>query len=179
MLYLLAAEAEAGHENGVHLAGDLKEVYWGSSAFIVLMTLIIWKFGPAIKKMVASRSERIQAELEAARSARDEAEAALTASTADLPDVGDEEVRIRSEAIETAERLKVDMVAKAEADAEALKARGLADLENMKRQALTDLQDEVASITRAATETIVSDGLDEAAHAELIENYITQVGQLS
>lgn len=181
MLYLLAAEAEGvvHHDNGVHLAGDLKEVYWGSAAAIVLFGLISWKFGPAIKKMVASRPERIQSELEAAKAARDEAEAALNASTADLPDVGAEEVRIRDEAIETAERLKVDMVAKAESDAAALRARGLSDVANMKRQALTDLQDEVASITRDATEAIVTEGLDEAAHAELIENYITQVGQLS
>ncbi len=175
MLYILAAPVG----NGVHLAGDIKEVYWGSIAFFLLIGLVAWKFGPAIKKMVVSRSERIQAELEAARAARTEAEASLMASTADLPDVGDEEARIRSEAVETAERLKVDMVAKAEADAQAMKTRGLADVENMKRQALTDLQDEVASLTRKATETIVADGLDEAAHAELIENYITQVGQLS
>ncbi len=172
-------ETVVHHENGVHLAGDMKEVYWGSSAFIVLVALIAWKFGPAIKKMVASRPERIQAELEAAKAARTEAETALNASTADLPDVGAEEVRIRDEALETASRLKVDMVAKAEADAEALKTRGVADVANMKRQALTDLQDEVATITRDATEAIVTEGLDEAAHAELIENYINQVGQLS
>lgn len=172
-------EVVVHHDNGVHLAGDMKEVYWGSSAFIVLVALIAWKFGPAIKKMVASRPERIEAELEAAKAARTEAEAALNASTADLPDVGAEEVRIRDEALETASRLKVDMAAKADADAEALKARGVTDVANMKRQALTDLQDEVATITRDATEAIVTEGLDEAAHAELIENYINQVGQLS
>lgn len=181
MLYLLASEAEGvvHHENGVHLAGDMKEVYWGSAAFFVLMGLIVWKAGPSIKKMVNSRPERIAAELAAAKGAREEAEAALQASTADLPDVGDEEARIREEATETASRLKIDLVAKAESDAKALQARGIADIENLKRQALTDLQDEVASITRNATEAIVTDGLDDAAHTELIENYITQVGQLS
>lgn len=172
-------EATVHHDNGVHLAGDLKEVYWGSAAFLVLMALIVWKFGPTIKKMVASRPERIKAELDAAKSARAEAEAALTASTADLPDVGSEETRIRDEAVETASRLKADMISKAENDAVALRERGVSDVENMKRQALTDLQDEVATITRDATEAIVTEGLDEAAHAELIENYITQVGQLS
>ncbi len=170
---LIASEAP----NGVHLAGDLREVYWGSAAFFVLVALIVWKAGPAIKGMITGRTERIRAELAEAQAQRAEAEAALTASTADLPDVSAEEARIRSEATETAGQLKVDLKAKAEADAEALKARAAADVETMKRQALADIQAEVAEITRSATEVVVAEQLDPAAHTELIENYINQVGQ--
>lgn len=170
---LFAADAP----NGVHLAGDINEVIWGSIAFFVLMALIIWKAGPAIKKMVTGRTERIRAELAEAQAQRAEAEAALTASTADLPDVSAEEDRIRTEATETAAQLKVDLKAKAEADAAALKARAAADVETMKRQALADIQAEVAEITRSATEVVVTEQLDAASQSQLIENYINQVGQ--
>lgn len=174
MSFFFAAEGP----NGLQLAGDINEVYWGSAAFFVLVALIWWKAGPAIKKMVTGRTERIRAELAAAETERAEAEAALNASTADLPDVSSEEARIRSEAQETAARLKIDMVDKAHADAQALKDRAVADVENMTRQAMADLQSEVASLTRNATEAVVTDSLDEAAHGNLIENYIAKVGEL-
>ena len=48
----------------------------------------------------------------------------------------------------------------------------------MKHQALADLREEVGRLTRGATEVVVADSLNDAAHVDLIENYITQVGQL-
>lgn len=171
----LAAEGP----NGVHLAGDINEVYWGSIAFFVLMIPVVMKGVPVIKKAMTDRTERIQAELAEAKQAKAEAQATLTASTADLPDVDAEADRLRREATETAAKLKTDMVAKAHADAIAIKERAAADAENDKRQALADITEEVGRLTRGATEAIVADSLDPASHAELIESYINQVGQLS
>lgn len=174
MLTILATEGP----NGKHLAGDLNEVYWGSAAFVVLLALLVWKAGPAIKKVMAGRTDRIRRELAEAKSARDEAEAALSASTADLPDVDAEADRIRTEADETATRLKASIIERAHADAAAQKERAVVDVETMKHQALADLREEVGRLTRGATEVVVTDSLDDAAHVDLIENYITQVGQL-
>ncbi len=175
MLSFFAAEGP----NGVHLAGDLNEVYWGTLAFFVLMIPVYLKGVPAIKKAMAGRTARIRAELGEAQAAKVEAQSVLSASTADLPDVDAEADRLRREANETAERLKTDMVAKAHADATAIKARAEADAENSKRQALADITEEVARLTRGATEAVVTDSLDAAAHADLIESYINQVGQLT
>ncbi len=175
MFELLAAEGP----NGVHLAGDINEVYWGSLAFFVLMIPFFMKGVPAIKKVMEARTNRIRTELAEAEAARVEAQSALSASTADLPDVDAEADRLRREAVETAERLKVDLVAKAHADAAALKARAVADAETAKRQALADITEEVARLTRGATEAVIADALDAAAHDALIESYISQVGQLT
>ncbi len=162
--------------NGRQIAADINEVIWGSLAFFVLVALIAWKAGPAIKGMINGRTERIRNELESAKAERSEAEASLSASQAELPDISAEESRIRAEASETAERLKVDLVNKANADAEALKARANADVENMKRQALADLRSDVAGLTRDAAEAVVNESLDDTAHSELIDTYINQVG---
>jgi F-type H+-transporting ATPase subunit b len=176
MLALLLASEEP---NGVHLSSSIPEVIWGSLAFFVLMIPFVTKGLPAIKKAMAGRTARIRAERAGAESARIEAQSALSASTADLPDVNAEAGRLRTEAVETAARLKTDMVAKAHADAAALKERAAADAENAKRQALADLTAEVSRLTRGATEAVVNDSLDAAAHADLIEKYISQVGQLA
>lgn len=173
MLTIFAAEGP----NGQHLASDINEVIWGSLAFFVLVGLIAWKAGPAIKKMVTGRTERIRGELEAAQAERVAAEQALNASSADLPDVSSEETRIRNEAVETASRLKTDMAAKAEADAVALVVRARSDADALKSQGLADLREEVARLTRGAAEAVVSESLDDSSHANLIDQYISQVGQ--
>lgn len=161
--------------NGVQLASDINEVIWGSLAFFVLLALVVWKAGPAIKAAFSGRTARIRDELASAEAERTEAEAALTAKAADVPDVGVEQTRIREEAVETAERLKHDMAAKAEADAAALVARANADVATQRAQALADMREEVARLTRDATEAVVSDSLDDAAQSDLIDRYISQV----
>lgn len=163
--------------NGVHLASDLNEVYWGSLAFFVLLALVVWKAGPAIKAAISGRTDRIRAELAAAEAERAEAEAALTAKAADVPDVSTEQTRIRAEAVETAARLKADMAAKAQDDAAALVARANGDVVNQRAQAMADMREEVARLTRDATEAVVTDSLDDAAQSALIDQYISQVGQ--
>ena len=151
VLNVLAAE----EPNGVHLAGDINEVYWGSIAFFIVAGLLVWKVGPLITKAMRDRTARIEAELADARSARTEAEQALSASSAELPDVSDEEARIRSEALATAAKLKEDLIAKAEAEAEAVRERGRSDVANRKRQAHADLAAEVAAMTRASAQAVV------------------------
>lgn len=175
LLYLVAAE----EPNGVHLAGDIKEVYWGSVAFFVIFAAIVWKGGPLIRKALSDRTARIEAELADAKAARHDAEQALTASTADMPDVGAEEAKIRSEAEATAVKLKEDLIAKAEAEAEAVRERGRNDVANRKRQAQADLAGEVSQMTRNSAEAVVLDGLDGNSQSELIETYINQVSQMS
>lgn len=174
-LNLFAAEAP----NGVHLAGDTNEIIWGSVAFFIVAALIVWKVLPLITKAMRDRTARIEAELADAKSARAEAERALNDSSADLPDVGTEEAKIRSEALATAAKLKEDMVAKAEAESEAVRERGRNDVVNRKRQAHADLAAEISEMTRSSAEAVVMDGLDGDSQSELIENYINQVSQMS
>ena len=173
MLSIFASE----EPNGVHLASDINEVIWGSLAFFVLLALVVWKAGPAIKAAFTGRTDRIRSELAAAEAERDEAEAALTAKAADVPDVGSEQARIREEAEVTAARLKTDMAAKAQTDAAALVARANADVVTQRSQALADMREEVARLTRDATEAVVTDSLDDASQSDLIDQYISQVGQ--
>ncbi len=165
--------------NGYQIPHEPLEVVWGSIAFFIVVGLGWWKGGPAIKKALADRTARIEAELAEAKSRREAAEAALNASTVDLPDVSEEEARIRSEAAETATKLKADLIAKAEAEADAIRERGTSDVANRKRQARADLQAEIAEATRKAAEDMVKADLDGSAQASLIDSYINEVSQMS
>ncbi len=172
---IIAADAP----NGVHLAGDKNEIYWGTAAFVVLMIVLVRKAGPAIMKGLRGRTERIQAQLDDARSEREEAELALQAKTADTPDLAETEDRILVEAHQTAAKLKADMIERATAEAEAIRVRGRQDIENQNKQALAEVRGEFARMTRGAAEAIVVDGLDDGAQGNLIDAYINQVDQLA
>lgn len=175
---ILAAEGGVHHDNGVHLAGDIKEVYWGSAAFFVLLALFMWKGLPKVKAAMRARTESIRSELAEAAAERSEAEANLEESSQAMPDLGKERSRIRREAIESSEKLKVDLVRGATQDAEAIVAKGRLDCENMKRQASADLSAQVAELTRETTEAVVINDINNQTQIDLIDSYIDRVGQL-
>ena len=172
MLSILASEAP----NGWQLAGDRNEVYWGSIAFFVVVGLL-YKFAwPSIAAGMKGRTDRISAEMSAAALARADAETSLTASTQGLPDVGAESERLIAESKETATKLKTDIVAKAHKEAEDLKLRAASDISSQTSQTLNDVRDEVARLTREATEKVVESNLDAASQSDLIDAYIAKVG---
>jgi F-type H+-transporting ATPase subunit b len=171
LLPILAAEGP----NGPQLASDINEVYWGSLAFFVILGVLIWKAGPAVMKALNGRTDRIQREFDEAQAARSEAEKALSASSADAPDIGTEAARIKKEAQETATRLQVDTAARAKAEGEAMRERAANEIQNQTSQALGDLREEIASLTRASTEELVGEKLDAGSHANLIDSYISSL----
>ena len=75
MQNLLVLAAESGHKPNGAILPEINEVIWGSIAFLIVAALIIWKGGPAIKKMWDGRIDRLRGELGDAAAARAEAEA--------------------------------------------------------------------------------------------------------
>jgi len=173
MFALLAAE-EGG--NGAWLPHDLNEVIWGTIAFVIVFGLLIWKAGPAIKKAVAARPERISGELDSATEARTAAEAERDRIKAALADSDSEAARIVEEARQTADRLRVDIEARAEAEVATLRERNAHDIATARRQAESDLVGEVSRLALGAAEKVVHNNLDDATQQALIENFISQVG---
>ena len=172
---LLATEAP----NGFLLSSDLKEVAWGTVAFLIVFSLLVWKAGPAIKTALSSRTDRIAKELDDATAAKSEAQTKLADVQRRIADAGNERQRILDEAAQTAASLKVQLEAKADQDAAELVDRATADVEASKGQALADLQSDAASLALGAAEAVVNRNLDAATQTDLIESYIAQVGASS
>jgi F-type H+-transporting ATPase subunit b len=177
MQNLLLFAAEGGHEeNGAILPHDINEVIWGSIAFLIVITLIIWKGGPAIKNMWNGRIERISGELSDAAGARAEAESKLADVERRIADVDQERARIRAEAQATAESLAAQIAERAQREAEEIRRRAVLDAEAAKAQAGADLQAEIAQLAVEAAETVVAGSLDDQTQRQLIESYIARVG---
>lgn len=175
MIAFLAAEgADVG--NGYWLPHDLNEVIWGTIAFVLVFGLIVWKAGPAIKKALNARPERISGELAAAESVKAEAEAERDRIKEALADSDAEAARIVEAARQSADRLRVDGETRALADAQILRDRAAHDIVSARRQAESDLVGEVSRLALGAAEKVVHNNLDDATQQALIESFISQVG---
>lgn len=173
---LLASEEGGHHPNGYWLPGDPKEVLWGTLAFVIVVGLLWWKAGPALKKVMVARTERIGDHISAAAQQRADAEAERDRIKAALADSDSEAARIVEDARQTADALDAELAARAEAEAAALRERGAADIESARRQALANLTAEVSNLALGAAERVVHHNLTEASQQDLIEGYISQVG---
>ena len=171
-----AAEGGTHHANGFVIPGDINEVIWGTLAFLIVATLLVWKGGPAVKGMWNGRIDRLRNELETAAGNRSSAEAELATVESNIANAGAERQRILTEARETAASLKQQIITKAGSDAADLRTRGASDVEAAKSQATSDLQSEIGLLAVGAAEAVVANNLDAATQAELIESYITRVG---
>jgi F-type H+-transporting ATPase subunit b len=173
---ILAAGEGPVEPNPYILPYDINEAIWGSLATIIVVSLIVWKAGPAIKGAWNGRIERIEGELASAEAARRDGEASLGEVQDRIANAETERQRILAEARDTAAALQSQLVAKATQDAEDLKVRAAADIESSKSQVLADLRAEVATLALGAAEAVVASNLDPATQTELIESYITKVG---
>jgi len=158
------------------LVPAIDEIIWGSLAFAVLVVFFFWKGVPAIKNMEKAREDRIRNDLESAERARTEAEAEKAQYEAQIADSRNEGGRIIEEARQSAEQVRRDLIARAEADAEEIRARARADIANQQAQAMSQLQGDVANLAIDLAGRVVERNLDDATNRQLVDSFIEQVG---
>jgi F-type H+-transporting ATPase subunit b len=156
---------------------EASEVLWGGITFVILFFLLRKFAYPAIKQGMASRSERIRADLDAAESAKADAQGVLDQYKAQLADARSEAARIIEEARQAADNLKRDQESRVQAEISEMRARAAADVESAKQQAVADASHEIAALAVGAAEVVVKRNLDQQAQLQLIEDYINQVGR--
>ena len=175
-LHEVEGQAEGCVEAPNPVLPELNELIWIGIAFLVLLVVGMKFAYPGVAAAMEARSEKIRTDLEAAERTRLEAEAEAERYRASLGDAQAESARILDEARTAAESVRTERIAAADAEAAEIKAKAVADAETIKAQALADLRSEVVALAVGAAEQVVQRNLDAAAQADLIENYINQVG---
>jgi F-type H+-transporting ATPase subunit b len=173
-MLLLAAEEGAKAPNPI--LPDLNEIIWGFAAFVVLFILMAKFAFPAVQKTMQDRTNRIRKDLDDAERVKNEAQTILDQYTAQLQDAKGEANRIIEEARQTADQLRRDLMARAEAEVAELRQRSADDIQAAKDRTLADLRQQVAEIAIAAAERVVERNLDRETNSALVESFITQVG---
>ncbi len=153
------------------------EILWGTASFLVLL-IAVWKFGvPAVKNMEKAREDRIRNDLEAAETARAEADAEKAQYLAQIADAKNEAGRLIEEARQAAETVRADLVARAEQEANDIRARAQADIANQRNQAIAQLRTDVAALSIDLASRIVERNLDNDANRQLVDSFIDQVAR--
>jgi F-type H+-transporting ATPase subunit b len=171
MLFVLAAEQ--GSTNP--LIPEMVELIVGALAFAAVF-LILWRFAfPAMNKMLAERTARIQGNLENAEQAHRTAEEELARYREQLASARDEANRIIEEGRRTADQLRRDIQARAEQEAQATVSRAQDEIRLERDRVFQELRQQVASIAVDLAGRVVGESLDQQTHQRLIDEYIDQV----
>ena len=170
-LALLAAE---GPNNPILPATN--EIIWGTLAFLVLVVLLTKKGYPAVKGAMDDRTEHIRSAIDEADRTRTEAQAVLVDYQRQVADAKGEAARIIEEARQTADSLKRDLTARAEAEAAELRQRNAAQIAAERDRVMAELQGQVATLAIELAEKVVGGSLDQQRSHQLIEAYINDVG---
>jgi F-type H+-transporting ATPase subunit b len=152
------------------------EMLFGIPASLVVFFLL-WKFaGPTVKKGMAARTAKIQAELDSGEADRVAAEAEAEQIRQAKGDISAERARLLAEADTQAAALLEDGRARLTQELADLDARAAADLTAAAGRSGDELRAEIARLSSAAVDHVVTGSLDDATQQELIESFIAGVG---
>ena len=158
------------------LLPETAEIIYGGIASLLIFFALSKFGGPAIKKGMAARTERIQKELDAA--AADQASAADEATQIRQAkgDIEGERARILADAKAQADAVLADGRARLAQEVADLEAKAVADIAAAQGRVGDELRAEIARLSAAAVDHVVTGSLDDATHQELIEHFIARVG---
>jgi F-type H+-transporting ATPase subunit b len=141
---------------------------------IVLIVLRRYAFGP-IQQMIDARRQAIVADLDAAESARTEAQTALAEYRQQLAEARREASKIVDDARRVGDERRSAAVADLEAEKARLMKQTQEEIRAETRQALEAIKHQVADLALTATEKVVRARLDEEEQRRLIDQALADV----
>jgi F-type H+-transporting ATPase subunit b len=156
------------------------ELIYGSIASILIFGALFKFAGPAVKKAMAARTERIQTELDESAAAKATAESEAAGIRQAAGDIDAERQRLFAEADSQAQAVLAEGRARLEQEVADLEARAEADIAAASGRANDELRAEISRLAGVATDRVLAGGvLDDATQQQLIENFIARVGATS
>ena len=155
--------------------------FW-TALFVLLNTLAIFfvakkfLFKP-VMKMIKDRQEEIDNMYRDADIAKSEAQALEAEYKEKLSQAQLTGERMVREATERGQRREEEIIRQANAEADAIMAKASADIALEKKKALNDAKDEISGIAIAIAEKVVGREVNEADHADLVDDFINQLGE--
>ena len=141
---------------------------------IVLLILRRYAFGP-LQQVIEERRRVISADLDAAETARTEAQEALAEYRQQLAEARKEATKIVEDARRVGDERRSAAVAELEAEKARLMRQTQEEIQAETRQALNAIKQQVADLAVAATEKVVRARLDEAEQRRLIDEALADV----
>jgi F-type H+-transporting ATPase subunit b len=150
---------------------------WTLISFFILLFLL-WKMAwrPIVTALDA-RAERIHRDLESAASSRKEAEEMFLKHKEMIEYARDESMKIVVEGRSDAERLKNDILEKANSEAQAIIVRAHREIDLAKEKAIQEIKGEIVNISTLMAEKIIEKNLKAEDQKALVENELSKLIQ--
>ena len=168
--------AEGSFETHHWLLPETAEIIYGGLASLIVFGAL-YKFAlPMFKTSLAARTERIQKELDDAKSQRENAENEAARIRTALGDIQAERAKLLAEADAQAATVLADGRARITAEAADLEAKAEADIAAASGRLNDEIKSEIARLSSVAVDRVVKAALNDAAQQDLIEEFISNVG---
>jgi len=148
---------------------------WTVITFLILL-LILWKAAwKPIVEALDSRAEKIRGDIENAEKSRQEAEKILNQHREMMANARNESAMIISKGREEAEKVKNDIVDKANSESKAIAERAKKEIEMVKEKALTDLKAEVVMLSTEIAAKIINKNINADDQKSLVNEALNKI----
>lgn len=151
-------------------------VFQLANTLILFLILKHFLFGP-ITTFMQKRENDIKKQIQDAKDLDEQAQALKADYEAKLATAEDEGKEIVKKFTQRAENRAFEIVKTAEAEVDAMKLKAHRELERERIKAVNELKGQISELTILAASKVVEKDLNEADHKELINKFISEVGE--
>jgi F-type H+-transporting ATPase subunit b len=176
---VLAAEGSAPPGEGSQIPPtDWGLQLWTLVAFVVLLVLLTkFAFKP-IAQALDRRGEAIKKSIEDAEKQRAEAKKLMEDYQKQVADARNEAGKIIEEARQLGERVRKEVVEKANSEASAVAQRAQEEIQRQKEKGIQEMKDTVAALSVQIASKVIEKEVNEATHRQLVDNLIKDLGKV-
>jgi F-type H+-transporting ATPase subunit b len=150
-------------------------ILWTIITFIIVLAILRAKAWKPLLQALTEREERIRTALQHAEDAQAEAQRLLEDNKRQLAKAEEESQRIIKQGRELGDRLKAEIVDKANTSSRAMIEQAKDEIQREKEAALTQLRTEVADLAIGVAGKLIDQNLDTAKQRQLADSAIKEL----
>ena len=150
-------------------------IIWTIFTFVLLVLILRTFAWRPILEALHSREEHVRSSIERAEQAQQESERLLEEHRRQIANAEQEGHRILNESRTLGEKLKQDIVDKANQQSRRMVEQAKQEIDRDKEAALVELRGEVASLAIQAASKILDETLDENRHRKIVDGYLNEL----
>lgn len=145
------------------------------------LLLTIWLFKKfllkPVQKILTQRQELVNADLDAAEQAKNEAALAKEEYTRSLEGAKEEAATIVRGAAQTAQTRSEQIILEAKQEAAAIRAKASDDIARERKNAVNEIKNDISDIAVSIASKVVEKEISEKEHEALIQEFIDKMGE--
>lgn len=153
----------------------MNSLIWAIINFVVFFLLLRQFLYRPILKILDARRDEVQANLDKADKARQEAEASRAEHERQLTSAREEAQGLLSRAQATAEKTKEEIIGQAQRQSDEMIERARKAISSEKERALTEIRKEVADLAVRAASKVIERSLDVEEHRQMVDDFVRKL----